>query len=114
MRALFAWLLMIVSAMPASARELHIATQYGLAFLPLMVMEHEHLFDKRLAEAGFGDTTVSWSTLGGGSAVNEAMLAGNVNFASGGVGLSSPSGPRRRRSGRFAASARWQPCPCRS
>lgn len=67
------------------AAEVHVATQYGFGFLPMMVTEHEHLFDQRLAEAGLKDTTVRWSTLGTGSAANDALLSGSVDITSGGV-----------------------------
>lgn len=83
MRALFAFALLLLGG-GARAAELHVASQYGFGFLPMMVIEHEHLFEKRLAAAGLTDT-VRFSTLGGGSAVNDAMLAGDIDIASGGT-----------------------------
>ena len=69
----------------AEVPEVHVATQYGFGFLPMMVIEHEHLFDKRLAAAGLKDVAVRWTTLGGGTAMNDALLSGSLDIASGGV-----------------------------
>jgi NitT/TauT family transport system substrate-binding protein len=69
----------------AEVPEVHVATQYGFGFLPMMVIEHEHMFDKRLADAGLNNVTVRWSTWGGGTAVNDALLSGSIDIASGGV-----------------------------
>jgi NitT/TauT family transport system substrate-binding protein len=85
MRRLAACLLGLLLGRAAAAAEIHVATQYGFGFLPMMVIEHEHLFDKRLAAAGLADATVAWSTLGGGSAMNDALLSGSLDIASGGV-----------------------------
>jgi NitT/TauT family transport system substrate-binding protein len=51
----------------------------------MMVIEHDHLFEKRLAAAGRTGVAVRWSLLGGGSAVNDALLSGSVDIASGGL-----------------------------
>ena len=69
----------------AEVREVQIATHYGFGFLPMMIIEHEHLFDKRLAEAGQKDVSVHWSTLGVGTAMNDALLSGSLDIASGGI-----------------------------
>jgi NitT/TauT family transport system substrate-binding protein len=80
-------LALLLCAQPAAAevRQVQIATQYGFGFLPMMVIEHEHLFDKRLAAAGRKDVVVHWTTLGGGTAMNDALLAGSLDIASGGT-----------------------------
>jgi NitT/TauT family transport system substrate-binding protein len=69
----------------AEVQEIHVATQYGFGFLPMMVMEHEHMFDLRLAAAGQKDVGVRWTVLGGGTAMNDALLSGSLDIASGGV-----------------------------
>jgi NitT/TauT family transport system substrate-binding protein len=85
MRRLAACVLALLFGGSAAAAEIHVATQYGFGFLPMMVIEHEHLYEKRLAAAGMADSTVAWSTLGGGSAMNDALLSGSLDLASGGV-----------------------------
>jgi NitT/TauT family transport system substrate-binding protein len=69
----------------AEVQEVHVATQYGFGFLPMMVIEHEHMFDRRLAGAGQTSAKVRWIVLGGGSAVNDALLSGSLDIASGGT-----------------------------
>jgi NitT/TauT family transport system substrate-binding protein len=74
---------------PAQAqeiKEINIAKQYGISYLPLMLMEHDKLLEKLAKQAGLGDITVHWSTFAGGAVMNDAMLSGNLHFASGGVG----------------------------
>lgn len=77
----------LLAIQPASAevQQVQVATQYGFGFLPMMVIEHEHLFDKRLKAAGQKDVSVHWSTLGGGTAMNDALLSGSLDIASGGI-----------------------------
>lgn len=72
---------------PAYAEKslIRISKQHGIAFLPLMLMEHEKLVERRLAEKGLPDTKVEWSTFGGGASANEALIAGSADVVSGGA-----------------------------
>jgi NitT/TauT family transport system substrate-binding protein len=70
----------------AEVSELKIAKQYGISYLPLMVMEVDKLIEKQAAAAGLGGLTVDWVTLSSGAAMNDATLSGSLHFASGGVG----------------------------
>jgi NitT/TauT family transport system substrate-binding protein len=79
-------------AMPALARSaraeasgLRIARQYGLPYLPLMVMEHEKLVEKHLAGSGQPNARVEWVQMGGTAALTDALLSGSVDFAAAGV-----------------------------
>ncbi|HEV7418187.1 MAG TPA: ABC transporter substrate-binding protein [Tianweitania sediminis] len=67
----------------AEVDTIRIAKQYGLGFLPIMVMEREGLFEKRAEEAGL-TVKAEWLTLGGPAAANEALLADNVDIISNG------------------------------
>jgi NitT/TauT family transport system substrate-binding protein len=69
----------------AEVKEVRIAKQYGLSYLPLMVMEEQKLVEKHAKAAGLGSIKVSYATLGSGAAMNDALLAGSIDFASGGV-----------------------------
>jgi NitT/TauT family transport system substrate-binding protein len=66
------------------AETVRIAKQPGVAYLPLMVMEHERLLEKHAGEAGHSVTT-EWLRFTGGSAMNEALLSGNLDIAAGGI-----------------------------
>lgn len=67
----------------AEVGEVNATIQYGIGYLPLYVMRHNHLFEKHLKQEGL-DTKVTWSQIGTGSAVNDALLAGKTAFAAGG------------------------------
>lgn len=67
----------------AETDEIRVVKQYGLAFVPLMVMEHEKLFEKRAAELGIATKPV-YMTLGNNTAVNEALISGSVNVVTNG------------------------------
>lgn len=70
----------------ASAETIHFAQEYGVGYLPLMVLRHNHLVQKYAKAEGIDNVKLTWSTFGGGSAMNAALLSGSLDFASGGVG----------------------------
>ncbi|MDR2507803.1 MAG: ABC transporter substrate-binding protein [Candidatus Accumulibacter sp.] len=79
---------LLVAASGACAAEqtkLRISKQYGLGYLPLVVLEGRKLLEKNAKEAGLGDLAVEWITFAGGVPANDALLAGNVDLISGGV-----------------------------
>lgn len=91
-RAVFAALpaALAISGFAAStavqAQEIRFAEQFGLLYLPMQVVIHEKLVEKHAAAAGLTGVTGKMIKLSGGAAVNQALLSGNVEFASGGVG----------------------------
>jgi NitT/TauT family transport system substrate-binding protein len=78
--ALFA--LFLGSALSAEKSELKIAKQYGIAYLPLIVLEEQKLLEKNAKAAGLGDIKVEWVTFGGGATANDGLLSGNVDIIS--------------------------------
>lgn len=70
----------------AEVDEVVLAPQFGLAYVPLHVMEQQKLVEKHLAKNGLPRTKVNWSRTTGGAAANEALLSGAVHVTSGGVG----------------------------
>jgi NitT/TauT family transport system substrate-binding protein len=73
------------SSARAEVTDLKIAKQYGISYLPLMLMEADHLIEKHAKSAGLADLKVSWLTFTSGSVMNDAILSGSLHFASGGV-----------------------------
>jgi sulfonate transport system substrate-binding protein len=69
----------------AEVKEIRIARQYGLGYLPLLVLEDQKLIERRAAQAGLGDVKVTWAVLGGGVASNDALLSGSVDYIATGV-----------------------------
>src|SRR2546421_5309648 len=85
---LTALLLCLAMALPAAASEpseIRVAEQYGLAFLPMMIMRDQHLVERRAKQLGLAKLEVKWARLGAVSAINDALLAGELDFAAGGV-----------------------------
>jgi NitT/TauT family transport system substrate-binding protein len=77
---------LVNSAARAEVGELQIAKQYGISYLPLMLMEADKLVEKHAKAAGLPDLKVSWATFTSGTTMNDAILSGSLHFASGGVG----------------------------
>jgi NitT/TauT family transport system substrate-binding protein len=69
----------------ARAETVRIAQQYGISYLPLMVMRDAKLLEAEGRARGL-DLAPDWITFTGGTPINEALISGNLDFASGGVG----------------------------
>ena len=74
----------IVPAAHAETSEIHVSRQYGISYLPLMIMEDQKLIEKHAKASGI-DVKVDWSKFASGAVMNDALLSGNLQFASGGV-----------------------------
>lgn len=70
----------------AEVSEITVAHQFGVAFLPLMVMRREQLIEKQAEKMGVGPLKVTWSIFGSGADMNVALISRTLDFASGGVG----------------------------
>ena len=79
----------VLAVLTASARaevsELKVAEQYGISYLPLMIMQDQKLVEKHAKEAGIADLKVTWARFAGGNVMNDAMLSNSLHFAAGGV-----------------------------
>jgi len=75
----------LAQAACAEVGNVRIAQQFGISYLPLTVMQQKHLFEKRAEEVGI-DLKVDWLKFSAGSGMNEALLSGSIDLASGGVG----------------------------
>src|SRR5262249_14544349 len=69
---------------PDPAKTRH-GRQYSMGYLQLNVMEHQQLVEKHAKALGLNDVKVSWFTFNGPTAVNEALISGNIDVGSGGV-----------------------------
>ena len=74
------------SAARAELSEITIAQQFGVAFLPLMLMERDGLIEKHAKAAGI-EVKTNWQKVAGPSVINDGLLSGNVHF--GAVGAPS-------------------------
>ncbi|MDR0664883.1 MAG: ABC transporter substrate-binding protein [Helicobacteraceae bacterium] len=78
-------LALFVSALFAQQLEVRLSKQYGVNYLPLIVIEDQRLIEKHAKAAGLGEVTTEWITFGSGAVGNDALIAGQVDFVSGGV-----------------------------
>lgn len=69
----------------AETRTVRIATQYGISYLPLTIMAEKNLLEAEGKKLGI-DIKTEWVRFTGGPPMNEALISGNLDFASGGVG----------------------------
>ena len=68
-----------------------LAKQFGISYLPLTIMEHRQLFEQHAKRKGL-DLKVEWVQLASGAPMNDAILSGNLELASGGAGSVGSSG----------------------
>jgi NitT/TauT family transport system substrate-binding protein len=69
----------------AELSEVKIARQYGVSYLPLMIMQDQKLLEKHAAQMGIKDLKVSWVEFAGGNVMNDSLLSDSLQIASGGV-----------------------------
>jgi NitT/TauT family transport system substrate-binding protein len=74
-----------LTASAASAQTVRIAKQFGISYLPLTMMEEKKLLEEHGKKLGL-DLKTEWIRFTSGTPMNEAILSGNLDFASGGVG----------------------------
>lgn len=68
----------------AEVTELRMSRGLSLGFLPSIVMEDQRLIEKHARATGLGEIKVVWQKFSGGVTMNDALLAGQVDFAGGG------------------------------
>jgi NitT/TauT family transport system substrate-binding protein len=83
--ALAAILALSATTATAETSTIRVAQQFGLGYLPLMIMEDQKLVEKAVEAAGLPAVTVTWAKVGGPSSVNDALLSGSVDFSAGGL-----------------------------
>jgi len=74
------------AALSTEVKEVRIAQQFGLGYLPLMIARQYGLIEKHASAAGLGNIRVIWSRFPSGKSMNDALQAGFLDIASGGVG----------------------------
>lgn len=87
MRALIALCFTALLALPAQAQvpEVRFAQQFSMGYLQFNVMKHQHLLEKHAAALGIPEVKISYVTFNGPDMMNDALLSGAVDIASGGL-----------------------------
>jgi NitT/TauT family transport system substrate-binding protein len=77
----------LISGSPARAEvsEITVAQQYGVSFIPLMLMEKEGLVEKHAAKEGLAGLKVNWAKVSGPSVMNDGLIANAIHFAAQGA-----------------------------
>jgi NitT/TauT family transport system substrate-binding protein len=78
---------MLAGIMQAKAEvtEVTVAQQYGVAFLPMMIMERDGLAEKHAKKAGLEGVKLNWVKVAGPSVMNDGLLSGTMHFAAQGA-----------------------------
>jgi NitT/TauT family transport system substrate-binding protein len=69
----------------AEVSRVRVAVQFGITYLPLMIVQEDRLLEKHAKAAGLGDVEVTWQKFSGGNVMNDALLSGNLDFAATGL-----------------------------
>jgi sulfonate transport system substrate-binding protein len=80
-------LIALTAAVPVRAEvaEVTIAQQFGVSFLPLMMMERDGAIEKHARALGVENLKTNWPKLAGASAINDGLLSGTIHFAATGA-----------------------------
>jgi NitT/TauT family transport system substrate-binding protein len=68
----------------AEANKVRVSRQFGLPYLPMIVIEDQHLLEKHAKDAGI-DVTTEWMQRAGPAADLDALLAGQADFIGPGI-----------------------------
>jgi len=69
----------------AEVTEIRLAQQFSMGYMQFAIMERDRLIEKHAKASGLGDVKVYWDRFNGPNFMNDALLAGKVDFVSGGV-----------------------------
>jgi NitT/TauT family transport system substrate-binding protein len=69
----------------AEVTEVTIGRAVSVAYLPIMVMESRKLLEKHARAAGLGEIKVDYRSMTGGTQINDALLSGSMQIATGGL-----------------------------
>jgi len=64
----------------AEVNEVRMSKQFGLPYLPMIVIEAQQLIEKHAKAAGLGEVTTTWTQRVGPAAEMDALLAGQADF----------------------------------
>ena len=81
---------LLLAAMPlaparAEVSEVRLAQQFSMGYMQFAIMERNRLIEKHAKAAGLGDIKVFWDRFNGPNFMNDALLAGKLDYVSGGV-----------------------------
>jgi NitT/TauT family transport system substrate-binding protein len=86
-RLIVALVLAFIVTAPAYAdvTEIRVARQPGLVYLPIMILEQDHLLEKEAKKRGIDNLKVTFLVFNSGGAAVDALLSGNADFVTSGA-----------------------------
>ena len=75
----------LASVAQAEVKEVRLSKQFGLGYLPMIVIESQKLIEKHAAATGLGEVGTVWMQHAGPAVQIDALLAGQVDFIGPGV-----------------------------
>jgi NitT/TauT family transport system substrate-binding protein len=75
------WVASPTSPLRAEVSEVTFAQQFGIAFLPIMVLEDQKFVEKQTAARGLNGVKAAFTKVAGPSVMVDALLAGSLHFA---------------------------------
>jgi sulfonate transport system substrate-binding protein len=69
----------------AETDRLRIAQQFGIAYLPLIVVNEKGLMEQEAKALGIAPPKIEWLKLSGAASMNEALISGSLDFATAGI-----------------------------
>ena len=78
-------LMLPVALARAEVAEVRLGKQFGLGYLPMIVIESQKLIEKNAKAAGLGDMKVQWLQHAGPNIQLDALIAGQLDFIGPGV-----------------------------
>lgn len=77
-----------MAAMPAAAQasEIRFAKGFGIPYLPVIILEEQGLVEKHTKLLGLPEAKAKFIQLASGAAMTDALISGNLEYATGGPG----------------------------
>src|SRR5260370_16839116 len=75
----------VAGSAQAEVNKVRMSKQFGLPYLPMIVIEVQQLIEKNAKAAGLGDVGTDWTQRAGPAADLDALLAGQADFIGPGV-----------------------------
>jgi len=77
--------LAVIAPASADVTEVRLARQPGLVYLPIMIIEQDHLFEKEAKKRGIDNLKVTFLVFNSGGAAVDALLSGNADLVTSGA-----------------------------
>jgi NitT/TauT family transport system substrate-binding protein len=83
--ALLALAVIYSPAHAQTVKTVRFGLQWGIAWMPYIIMQQHKIIERRAKEAGLGEITTDYRVFSGGNVMNDALLADQIEYATTGV-----------------------------